>query len=59
MYIRLREVVCPGMDGDVRVEGISEIQNREFNESPINEPSRLRAAFANSPRLEQVLMGQN
>ena len=33
-YMRVREVVCPGRGGDVRVEGISEIHNREFNESP-------------------------
>ena len=58
-YLRLREVVCPGRDGDVRIQGISEIQNRELNETPLHESSRFRAAFVNNSRLEQELKGQN
>ena len=57
--MRFREVVCPGRDGDVRAEGIAEVQDREFNEYPLNELSRPGAAFANNPRLEQELKGQN
>ena len=49
--MRLMEVVCPGTE-DVRVEGISENQYREFNEFPLSEQSRSCAAFGKNPMLE-------
>ena len=50
-YTRLLEVVCPGTE-DVRVEGISENQYREFKEFPLSELSSSWAVFANNPILE-------
>ena len=47
------EVVSPGAEGDVRVDGISENQYRGCNELLLSEQSRSRAAFGNDPMLEQ------
>ena len=47
------EVVCPGTEGDVRLEGISENQYRKLNEFPLSELSRSWAGFAYDPILEQ------
>ena len=52
-YMRLMEVVCPGTEGDVRVEGISENQYRQINECPMSDVSRSWAAFANNRILGQ------
>ena len=52
-YMRLMEVVFPGTEGYVRVEGISDNQYREFTEFPLSELSRSWAAFANNPMLKQ------
>ena len=50
-YMRLVEVVSPGVEGVAMVEGNSVNQCREFNEFPLKEQSRSWAAFGNNPML--------
>ena len=50
-YMRLVEVVSPGVEGVAMVEGNSVNQYREFNEFPLKEQSRSWAAFGNNPML--------
>ena len=50
-YMRLMQVVAPGTSVTSMVEGVSEDEFRQMNESPLSELSRSWAAFGTEPLL--------
>lgn len=48
-YIRLVGIVSSGSEGDSMIEGVSEAQHRELNESPLSDQSQAWVAFGNQP----------